>query len=58
MNRVCRDSEILVTSGETVIAKYSRSHLAPGEMEHIMLPAVLLNKADGEITLSIREAQA
>lgn len=58
VNRVCRDSEILVTSGETVIAKYSRSHLAPGEMEHIMLPAVLLNKADGEITLSIREAQA
>ena len=56
VNRVCRDSEILVTSGETVIAKYSRSHLAPGEMEHIVLPGVLLNKAEGEITLSVREA--
>ena len=56
VNRVCRDSEILVTSGETVIAKYSRSHLAPGEMEHIVLPGVLLNKAEGEISLSVREA--
>ena len=39
-----------------MIAKYSRSHLAPGEMEHIVLPGVLLNKAEGEITLSVREA--
>ena len=56
VNRVCRDSEILVTSGETLIAKYNRSHLAPGEMEHIVLPGVLLNKAEGEISLSVREA--
>jgi len=55
VNRVCGDSEILVTSGETQIAKFPREHLAPGEMEHIVLPKVLLEKAQEELTVSIRE---
>ena len=58
VNRVCRDSEILVTSGEDVLARFPREHLAPGEMEHIVLPRVLLDKARGEITVSIREVEA
>jgi len=57
VNRVCGDSEILVTSGERQIAKFSREHLAPGEMEHIDLPRVLLDRADGELTVSIREVE-
>lgn len=57
VNRVCRDSEILVMSGDTQIAKFPREHLAPGEMEHIVLPRVLLDKAQGELTVSIREVQ-
>ena len=55
VNRVCKDSEILVTSGETQIARFKREHLAPGEMEHITLPRALLDKAQGAITVSIRE---
>ena len=55
VNRVCKDSEILVTSGETQIARFKREHLAPGEMEHITLPRALLDKAAGELTVSIRE---
>ncbi len=55
VNRVCKDSEILVTSGETQIARFKREHLAPGEMEHITLPRALLDKASGTITVSIRE---
>ena len=58
VNRICRDSEILVTSGEDVLARFPREHLAPGEMEHIVLPRVLLDKARGEITVSIREVEA
>ena len=57
VNRVCGDSEILVTSGETPIARFSREHLAPGEMEHIVLPRVLLDRAAGELTVSIREVE-
>ena len=55
VNRVCGDSEIVVTSGETRIASFKREHLAPGEMEHIVLPRVLLDKAGEEITVSIEE---
>ena len=57
VSRVCGDSEILVTSGETQIARFKREHLAPGEMEHITLPRVLLDRAEGELTISIREAE-
>ena len=57
VNRVCKDSEILVTSGETQIARFKREHLAPGEMEHITLPRALLDKAQGSITVSIREVE-
>ena len=55
VNRVCGDSEILVTSGENKIASFKREHLAPGEMEHIVLPRVLLDKVDKELTVSIQE---
>ena len=56
VNRICGDSEILVTSGDTWIAAFKREHLAPGEMEHITLPRVLLDKAGDTLTVSIREA--
>ncbi len=52
VNRSFHDSRILVTCGDTVIAKFSRSHMAPGEMEHITLPKVLLERANGD-TLSV-----
>ena len=55
VNRVCGDSQIVVTSGETQIASFKREHLAPGEMEHIVLPRVLLDKAGAELTVSIQE---
>ena len=58
VNRVCGGSEVLVTSGESQIARFSREHLAPGEMEHIILPRVLLDRAEEEITVSIREVAA
>ena len=57
VNRVCGDSEIVVTSGEVQIAKFKREHLAPGEMENISLPRTLLSKAEEELTVSIREVE-
>lgn len=55
VNRVCGPSEILVTSGEETIARFQREHLAPGEMERITLPRVLLDRAKGELTVAIGE---
>ncbi len=56
VNRSFHDSRILVTSGGEVVAKFSRSHMAPGEMEHIVLPKVLLEKAKStDLTVSCEE---
>ena len=55
VNRICENSEILVTSGAQTIAKFPREHMAPGEMEHIVLPRVLLERAQEDITVSIQE---
>ena len=55
VNRICGDSQILVRSGETQIARFAREHMAPGEMEHIVLPRALLERAAGELTVSIQE---
>lgn len=52
------DLRITVKDGEKILASYKREHLAPGEMEHIALPAVLLNKAESDnITVSVEEVQ-
>ena len=56
-NRSFAKSRILVTD-ETgaVVARFARQHMAPGEMEHIALPRVLLEKAGGDtLTVSCEE---
>lgn len=55
VNRVCGPSEIVVTSENAVLARFSRDRLAPGEMERIALPRAVLEKATGVVTISIRE---
>ncbi len=57
VNRICGKSEIRVTSGDTQIARFKREHMAPGEMENITLPKMLLDKAAGAITISIADTE-
>ena len=41
------------SSGEE-LCSFSREHMAPGEMEHIVLPKRLLERAgDGKLTVSL-----
>ena len=57
VNRSFAKSRILVTD-ETgaVVARFARQHMAPGEMEHIALPRVLLEKVGGDtLTVSCEE---
>lgn len=59
VNRVCSDSKILVTDGDNIVARFSRDHLAPGEMEKITLPKKLLDTVQGnELKVSIKEGEA
>lgn len=53
---ICKESRIVVKdeAGEQ-IASFRREHMAPGEMENIKLPRVLLEKAQGALTISIEE---
>ena len=57
VNRSFAKSRILVTDETgTVVARFARQHMAPGEMEHIALPRVLLEKAGGDtLTVSCEE---
>ena len=38
-----------------VLARYKREHLAPGEMEHITVPRMLLEKAQGAVRICVEE---
>ena len=52
-NRPRKDSVIRVTAGGAKIAEFRREHMAPGEMEKITIPKVLLAKADTELTVTV-----
>ena len=52
------DSVIEVKSGNVLLSSFKRGHMAPGEMEHIVIPKQFLEKAaGGEITISAKEVQ-
>ena len=57
VNRSFAKSRVLVSDEAGAdVAKFSRQHMAPGEMEHITLPRVLLEKAEGgTLTVSCEE---
>ena len=52
-NRPRGNSVINVYSGDTKLASFKREHMAPGEMEKIIVPAVLLAKAGEKIEVSV-----
>lgn len=55
VNKVMKNAAILVCSGEKQIARFKRTHMAPGEMEHILLPKKLLAEAEQTITVSVED---
>lgn len=56
VRRVFGESIIEVRSGEKLLASWKRDHMAPGEMEHILLTAKALQEADGPVTVLVKEA--
>ncbi len=56
-NKVYGKSAIkVVDSEEKQIANFKREYIVPGSMEKITIPKVLLEKAKGDLTVSIEEA--
>ncbi len=56
VNRIFKDSVINVVSGGETLASFKREHMAPGEMERILLTRPVLDKAAGEIVITCEEA--
>lgn len=54
VSAVYRNAKILVKSGEKLISSFKREHLAPGEMEKIVIAKVQLNsEVITELTISV-----
>lgn len=58
VRNIYRNVEIQITDGKTVLAHFAREHMAPGEMEKVVLPRVLAEKAAGNtLTVQIVEKE-
>ena len=56
VNRIFKDVTLEVKSGEEVLISKKKSHMAPGEMERILVPLKKLeNLKEKEIKIEIRE---
>ena len=59
VNQVLGESVIEVWDGVKAICTFKREYMAPGEMEHITVPEVLLEKAEGtELTVMVKPQES
>ena len=56
VKRIYKSSIIELFSGDKLLASFKREHMAPGEMEHVTVLKSVLESANGELSLSVREA--
>lgn len=57
VNNVYHDKVIRVKCGDTVIANFKRGHLAPSEMEKIIISKKLIEGLEGDIVISLEEVE-
>ncbi|AWK52456.1 pyridine nucleotide-disulfide oxidoreductase [Clostridium beijerinckii] len=57
VNNIYHDKVLIVRCNDEVIAKFKRAHLAPSEMEKVILNKVLLDKVKGDITISLEDGE-
>ena len=59
VRNIYRNAAIRVLDGERQIARFKREHMAPGEMENVKIPKVLLDRIQGDtLTVTIEETAA
>ena len=57
VNNIYHNKVLVVRSNDEVIAKFKRAHLAPSEMEKVVLSKLLLDKVKGDITISLEDGE-
>lgn len=57
VNNVYKNKRIVVRGGEHEIIGFPRKHLAPGEMEKIIIPEKMLREIKGDISISLEEGK-
>ena len=55
VRRPTQQVNVVVKDGNTVIAKFKKEHVIPSEMEKVSIPKVLLEKANRELVVSVKE---
>lgn len=55
VNNIYKNQRITVREGDREIIGFSRKHLAPGEMEQIIIPEKMLKTITGDISISLEE---
>ena len=59
VNQVLGESVIEVRDAKKAICTFKREYMAPGEMEHITVPEVLLSEAEGtELTVMVKPQES
>ena len=57
VNNIYHDKALVVRCGNEIIAKFKRAHLAPSEMEKVVLSKMFLDKIKGDITISLEDGE-
>ncbi|URZ15834.1 NAD(P)/FAD-dependent oxidoreductase [Clostridium felsineum] len=57
VNNIYHNKALVVRSKDVVIAKFKRAHLAPSEMEKVVLSKVFLDKIKDDITISLEDGE-
>lgn len=57
VNNIYHNKKLVVRCGDAVIATFKRQHLAPSEMEKILLTKTHLEKVKGDIIISLEDGE-
>lgn len=57
VNNVYKDKMLVVKSKDKIIASFKKKHLAPSEMEKVMLPKKLLENVDEDLIIYLEEGE-
>lgn len=57
VNNIYHNKRLVVKCSDEIIATFKRQHLAPAEMEKLVLTKVQLSKINGDITISLEDGE-
>ena len=57
VDNIYTNKKIVVKCDETVIAQFNRKHLAPSEMEKVIISKSILEKVNGDLVVSLEDGE-